>query len=551
MDNNHFDEKQLDDVAMEDVEKVVIPKATLDLSPTSTIIDVPVKRGKTLRKKKNEAKKMVKNMSDYQSQSTGGILSQLLRLSQGSRPKRSRKSFERRVNSSASLTTLVQSSNALFGSQSKRSSYYEDGATSPFSLEEKLQITGNIANILLKQEYLLLLSQSMVKFGSPAHRLERNMALNSQALKVDSSFVFLPGVALITFGDSDTHTSDTHIIKVDREYDMGKLERIYEISRCVVHGEVDLEDAFEQLEEIMAEPPTWPWWVHILNYGACSFFVAPLCFNGSWIDALVSGAIGLCIGALSVLSAKVFNYANVFEISAAVITAFVATALHKYICYTSVIMSAIVLLLPGLSFTTSVIELASKNIISGVIRIIFSLVVSFMLGFGLNLGSNLWKVIESGASLNNTCSSVSYYWYFLLCPPLAITYSIYLNASWRQWFPMIILSIIGFTVSFFTNKVLDVSTSSAISTFVIALLGNLYSRITHRFGYASVLGATIMLVPGSLGVRGIMDVFEHSSQGFGLAFQMIVISMSMAVGLFIGTLLVYPMEKKRTSMMMF
>ncbi|KAK9722356.1 pheromone-regulated protein prm10 [Basidiobolus ranarum] len=560
MGDDQFDEKQVNEVngdepvtnEKENVVVLNIPTLTIDLSPTNTISDSPIKRGRTLRKKKNEAKKMVKNMSDHQSQSTGGILSQLLRLNNVSRSKKSPKLLERRANSSSSLTTLVQNSSNFLGLQSNRSSVCYDNVVTPLTLEERMNITVNIADILLKQDYLLLLSRCMVKFGSPAHRLEQNMARNSQALNVNSNFVFLPGVALITFGDKDTHTSDTHIIKVDREYDMGKLERVYKISRCLVHEEVDLEEAFERLEEIMAEPPTWPWWVHIINYGLCSFFVAPLCFNGSWIDALVSGLIGLCIGALSVISAKIYNYANVFEISATVVTALVATALHNYVCYTPVILSSIVLLLPGLSFTTSVIELASRNTISGVIRLVFSLIVSFMLGFGLNMGANLWKA-AGGVEVveQSTCYSVSPYWYFLLCPPLAITYSIYLNASWRQWPPMMILSIIGFTVSYFTNQITDVSTSSAISTFFIALVGNLYSRITHRFGYASVLGATIMLVPGSLGVRGIVDVFNHSSQGVNLAFEMIVISMSMSVGLFIGTLIVYPLGKKRTSMMMF
>ncbi|KAK9760471.1 pheromone-regulated protein prm10 [Basidiobolus ranarum] len=117
---------------------------------------------------------------------------------------------------------------------------------------------------------------------------------------------------------------------------------------------------------------------------------------------------------------------------------------------------------------------------------------------------------------------------------------------------MVILSAVGFSVSFFTSKVVDATTSAAISTFTIAIIGNLYSRITHNLGYVAVLGATIMLVPGSLGVKGILAAMsDDSQQGTWLPFQMIVIAMSLAVGLFIGSLLVYPMGKKRTSMMMF
>ncbi|KAK9722355.1 pheromone-regulated protein prm10 [Basidiobolus ranarum] len=548
---------------------------TIELSPPSgeQKYGAKLKRSKTLRRKRKEAKNLVKSVSDIHSSNAGGsILSQLLKLQNLTRPRsnnngpreKEKNDYLRpssRVQSTSSLASLIQSSSNMLGFQSTRTSFSDDSAmtsgintplTSPLILEERLNITANIADILLKQDYLTLLSRAMVIYGSPSHRLEQNMYLNSQALRVESSYAFLPGVALITFGDKNTHTSDTHIIKADRDYDMYRLERVYEISRCVIHGEIDLEDAFDKLEMLIDEPPIYSWWVRILNYAVCSFVVCPLMFNGNWVDAVVSAVLSACICALGLLSTKLFNYANVFEISAAVVTAFVATAFHNHICYMPVVMSSVVLLLPGLSLTTSIIELAAKSLISGVVRLVYALVISFMLGFGLSFGSNIWKVIDSSKIGTENCTTVSPYWYFILCPINAITYSIYLNAAPRQWPFMIILSGVGFTVSYFTSKVLDPTTSSAISTFAIAVIGNLYSRITHRLGYVAVLGATIMLVPGSLGVRGILAALsDDSQQGTGLPFQMIVIAMSLAVGLFIGSLIVYPMGKKRTSMMMF
>ncbi|ORY03087.1 DUF1212-domain-containing protein [Basidiobolus meristosporus CBS 931.73] len=545
---------------------------TIELSPPDgdKKYTSKLKRSKTLRRKRKEAKNLVKSVSDVHAPQTGGsVLSQLLKLQNltrsrqhGGHKEKEKNDYLRpssRVHSTSSLASLIQSSTNLLGLQSARTSFDDSGLspsnsplTSPVILEERLNITANIADILLKQDYLLLLSQAMVVYGSPSHRLEQNMILNSHALRIESSFVFLPGVALITFGDSNTHTSDTHIIKADRDYDMNRLERVYEISRSIIHGQVELEDAFDKLELLMDEPPLYPWWARILNYAVCSFVVCPFMFNGNWVDALVSGILSACICALGILSTKLFNYANVFEISAAVVTAFVATAFHNHICYMPVVMSSVVLLLPGLSLTFSIIELAARSLISGVVRLVFALVMSFMLGFGLSFGSNVWKAIDSGTMSSEVCTTVSPYWYILLCPINAITYAVYLNAAPRQWPFIIVLSSIGFAVSYFTSKVLDATTSSAISTFAIAVVGNLYSRITHRLGYVAVLGATIMLVPGSLGVKGILAALgDDSQQGTGLPFQMIVIAMSLAVGLFIGSLIIYPMGKKRTSMMMF
>ncbi|KAK9710681.1 pheromone-regulated protein prm10 [Basidiobolus ranarum] len=516
----------------------------------------PLQRNKTLVQKSIEAKEMVDKFTTnhknrFKAESGGGILTQLLKLSMIKGGQQSKSGYSTPNPRDAFKNNRSYSGATLPISTSNRSSFADDELSS-YALEEQMNITANIADLLLKQDYLMVLSKAMVSFGSPAHRLEYNMSLASNALNIDTSFSFLPGVAFISFGDSDTHTSDTHILKADRGYNMDKLERTYEISRQVIYGELLVEVAYELLEDIMEEQPAYSWWVQILNYCLCSFLICPLAFNGNWIDALVSGALGFCVGCLNILASKIFNYSNVFEITAAIVCSFIATALHSKANYTSVMLSGVTLLLPGLSLTTSVIELGSKNLISGVVRLVFALVSAFMLGFGLNIGSSIWKALD-GQEITSIDHGISAWWNFLLLPLLAINYCVFLNATFRQWPPILILCIVGFVVSYFTSAHLGAEVSAAISAFVIAFLGNVYTRITHRFGFAAVLSATMLLVPGSMGVKGFLALFDEGGDNSGatLAFQMIVVAMSIAVGLFVASLLVYPFGKRRTAMMMF
>ncbi|ORX91251.1 DUF1212-domain-containing protein [Basidiobolus meristosporus CBS 931.73] len=521
----------------------------------------PLQRNKTVIQKNIEAKEMVAKFTPSRknryakTEAGGGILTQLLKLSMlktghksGQTTPNPRDFFKNSRTHSGSTIPLASSN---------RSSLADDGY-SAFALEEQLNITANIADLLLKQDYLMVLSKAMVQFGSPAHRLEYNMSLASKALEIETSFAFLPGVAFISFGDADTHTSDTHILKADRGYNMDKLERSYEISRQVIYGELEVEDAYELLEDMMDEPQIYPWWIQILNYCLCSFLICPLAFNGDWIDALISGALGLIVGLLSILASKIFNYSNVFEITAAIICSFISAALHSKANFNSVMLSGVTLLLPGLSLTTSVIELGSKNLISGVVRLVFALVSAFMLGFGLNIGTKIWQSWDAFDVNGINSNPVSPWWNFLLLPLLAVNYCIFLNASFRQWPPILILCIIGFVVSYFTSTPLGAEVSAAISAFVVAFVGNAYARITHRFGFAAVIAATMLLVPGSMGVKGFLALFDDNKQSGGsntggatLAFQMIVVALSIAVGLFVASLLVYPFGKKRTAMMMF
>ncbi|ORX89813.1 DUF1212-domain-containing protein [Basidiobolus meristosporus CBS 931.73] len=393
----------------------------------------------------------------------------------------------------------------------------------------------------------------MVLFGAPAHRLEDNMNRASVALGVDASFAFLPGLILVSFGDEDTHTSETHIIKAEPNFDMYKLNRVNDISKSVIYGEIDVEDAYDEIETLLESPPLYPWWMDIVVYSVSSFLICPLAFGGDWIDGLVSGLLGLVVGSLQQLARRIFNYSTVFEVTAAVICSFIATALHRHICYTSVVLSSVYNLLPGLTFATSVMELASRNINSGVIRMGYALVLSFMFGFGLTFGSQLWRNLNDldGPVDTSNCHPVDPSWYFLLLPLLSISYNINLQSHPRQWPLMICLGAVGFGTSFHTSKRYDETTSAAISAFALGLVGNLYSRITHRTSFAATMSAVMILVPGTLGVRGVYDALLHAGKGSTLAFEMVIIPLSIAVGLFMATLLIYPTGKRRTALLAF
>ncbi|ORY03270.1 hypothetical protein K493DRAFT_323137 [Basidiobolus meristosporus CBS 931.73] len=361
----------------------------------------------------------------------------------------------------------------------------------------------------------------------------------------------MPGVTFISFWDPCTHTSDTHIIKARDGYHMNKLEQTYIISKQVIEKQIKLKDAYASLENLLTSPPTWPWWVKLLNYPLCSFCMTPSLFQGGWLDAVAGAGLSFVVGLLALLSKKIYSYNSVFELSAAILCAFIATALHRHICYLTVVLSSVALLLPGLQLTSAVLELASRNSISGVIRLVYALVLAFMLGFGLNIGSQAWSAFDPGALERETCTPISSFWDLLLIPLLAVGYCISLNAGVRQWPPMLTLTFMGYVVSYFTSQVMDVTISAAISSFAVALVGNAYARITNRFAFGPVLAAVMILVPGSLGVKGFLQAFGNNGDGLSVAFQMVMVGLSIAMGLFVASLMVYPQGKRRTTLIMF
>lgn len=63
----------------------------------------------------------------------------------------------------------------------------------------------------------------------------------------------------------------------------------------------------------------------------------------------------------------------------------------------------------------AVMELASRSIISGVIRLVYALIYSFLLAYGLTTGQGLYRTFNSSVQLYNpeTCpGALSDWWYF-------------------------------------------------------------------------------------------------------------------------------------------
>ncbi|KAF9978080.1 hypothetical protein BGZ73_003820 [Actinomortierella ambigua] len=449
------------------------------------------------------------------------------------------------------------------GAGSVYSSMSHDPLMAAFRLSQHAQLTEAVAEILLKQDLLIRLCKSLIRYGAPSHRIELAMEAMCKTLGVDGSFAFLPGLMMISFGDTDTHTSETHLIKCSQGFDLGRLDKVNKIARALVYGRYTPAQALEQLKTVNAEKPLYNVWKILASFTISSGLVAPLIFRGSWYDMLAAGGLGTVVGLTSILASRYSVYSNVFEVSTSIVIAFLAKALREYVCFTGVVLSAIVMLLPGLSLTTAIMELSSRYMISGSVRMFYSLIYCLFLGFGLSIGAQLWDVFTAssppppgqGDAKAGYCHPATEPWRWALFPFLAIAFNVQLHATPRQWPVMVICSAVGLAVSEVLGKYWPSSQyiSAAVSAFVSGLLGNIYERLTHELAFVPILGAILLIVPGGMGVRSSLLLLEASSAGQGTSFalQMILVALGIAVGLFASTLVVFPLGKKRNVLLTF
>ncbi|CAO3673169.1 unnamed protein product [Rhizopus microsporus] len=490
-----------------------------------------------------------------------GVLSNLLKLdvfdnkiASSSRPTRPTQQLQTIASSRAFLHMLSTSNSA------RSSMYLEDLQRAELGIPNdaaiaahRMAIASEIADILQRQDIIIKLGKSLVRTGAPSHRIEAAMEKVSKRLDIVGSYAVLPGLIIVTFGDVETHTSETHLIRCSRSLDIGKLERAYRIASCLARGETDVPEAADLLDDILKGPPTWKPISIILAYALSSACVAPLFFNGSWTDCWVSAIFGLAVGALTYISEKIPMFSNVFEMAITIPIAVIALALHPYICFAAVAISAIVIALPGYSLTCSVMELSARNLVSGSIHLVYALIYVLFLAFGIGYGCSIWRLSHPDVDLNvlGACqNSLNPYWTFLFLPLSTIGLGTVYGADVHQWFPMVLDSAVGYSVYYFVDKYTHSSAviTPSVGAFALGLFGNLYARVTKRLAFVPLMGGTIILVPGSIGVRGAISLFDGSNVegGSSFVFQVLGIALSLTLGLFLANLVVYPKGKKRS-----
>src|SRR5262249_20148023 len=151
------------------------------------------------------------------------------------------------------------------------------------------------------------------------------------------------------------------------ELDMGKLAAVDALADAVAARQVTPEQGTRQLERIIAGPSRFGRLLSTLVHGITAGSLVVFFGGGLW-DVALAGAIGLTLGSLGQLLKRSTDQARVFELVGAAFAACAAgivSSTSTRITPSIVTLAALVVLLPGLSLTVAMTELATRNLIAG------------------------------------------------------------------------------------------------------------------------------------------------------------------------------------------
>lgn len=440
--------------------------------------------------------------------------------------------------------------------------------------KEEIFITMHVAAILQRQEFLLKLSRALMMFGAPTHRIETQIQQTARVLEINCRCIYLPNLMLFAFGDDATHTSETKFIKQGGGIDFTKLTDMHTIYWNVIHDKIGVAEASAQLDELMRRKPLIGRWPMVIIGGFCSSFicVGPMGFNGSFIDAVLAFPLGaFLVYCQSIITTELFS--NVFEIVFASLNSFIAAAVAStpIFCYAGVVSGSIVLILPGFIVLSGSLELQSKNLVAGSVRLVYAIIYSLFLGFGLSIGSSFWALF-SGSSNDGSVtdcnskhvdsiwwrSNVPLIWALLTVPMYATCLSLRNQAKInRKEFPaMVLIACAGWACNHFASTATALSgrqdITSALGSLAVGLLSNAYGRVFDGRSYVVAVTGVLYQLPSGLSNGGLLNFASNSStgtdnfnSGFTVAQSLVETALGLTVGLFASTIIAYALGGRK------
>lgn len=225
----------------------------------------------------------------------------------------------------------------------------------------------------------------LLESGAEVYRVEETMIRICSGLYcVDDvdSYVTSTGI-MLSIGYNGQVFSKISRIK-NRNVNLHCVSRINALSRNVQNHSYSIEQVIQELDEIEHEPK-YSFWMTTLfgGIGAGGF---ALFFDGGPMEIIVSFGIGICIRLLvSLLSMmKMNDFIN--NVLASMLLATLSISFKKIIPQIDVniiVISGIMLLIPGLAFTNAIRDTIAGDYLSGVSRVMETLVCACAIALGV------------------------------------------------------------------------------------------------------------------------------------------------------------------------
>ena len=389
-------------------------------------------------------------------------------------------------------------------------------------------------------EFVLQFVRALHAYGESAQRLEDLVRAISERLGLrDVQLFSQPTGIMAAFGPLGRQ--QVHMLRVvPGAVNLGKLAEVERVALDVAHGRQSAAHGVAELARIAAAPPPYG---PALTIAAVALVSGIACqfLGGGRREIVVATLLGLELGLLDRLAASRPRVGGVFEPLAAFLVSLTAVALAQLFGPFAVLVATLgglIVLVPGLTLTTALNELASRHLASGTARLSGAVMTFLTIAFGVALGNRAAASVLG--TLPAAAPDVLPPWAGLAARVVApVCFVVIFRAGPRDLPWILVTGLLGVQFARAGAATLGPELGAFAGAFTVALAGRLYERWRHRPAAIVTVPGLVLLVPGSVGFLSLTSLMERQVlAGIETAFSAVITAMALVAGLLVAGVLV-------------
>ena len=203
---------------------------------------------------------------------------------------------------------------------------------------------------------------------------------------------------------SITVPGQTSVLRMIRVKEWGtnldRLVLVDTIFNDVASDRITIQEARKRLLDLDKRPPYSRAlaWTAIASVSAA----AAVFFRGGALEVVVAGTTGILVALIASLIGRNPNGRFLVDFTGGLVAALVPWGLARLgveLSQEGVVLSGVIMLVPGMTLTTGLAELAQKNLVSGAARLMEAFVAFLSILFGIALAIGIEHIVSAEATL--------------------------------------------------------------------------------------------------------------------------------------------------------
>ncbi len=375
--------------------------------------------------------------------------------------------------------------------------------------------------------------------GAPAHRLEDVVVGLARRLEVEARIFSTPTSIYAGFGPPAA--ARTTLLRVQPgALDLGRLDAVDEVVRRLADGELEVADARATLAAVAGAGRRYPLAVTLAASAVASGAVAVL-FGGSLADLGAGAAVALAVGAVVEACLARPGTAPLADLLGAATSGALAGLAARLVPGADVgllTLAGVIALVPGLSLTTAMAELGTRHLASGTARLGGVGATFASLALGAVAGNAVWWGWPTGGVPAPPLGPVADVVALAASLP---AFTVLLQARARDLGVIALTAVCGYATARSLAGVLLPPFDATAGALVVGLVANGLARLRDRPAAVPLVPALFLLVPGSVGFRGLIDLLAADTAG-GLesAIRATLTAIGLAAGIVVANVALPP-----------